>query len=96
MMKIVTNIRRREEESENPLDSGVEKGEEEEYVPEYVPMPKGAFRPIKKTYEAEVRSESKTTERLKDVLEQLLPGDNEDMTIKIQLKEGLRVQRTVE
>ena len=71
-----------EEESENPLDSGVGQGEEEEYVPEYVPTPKGAFRPIKKTYEAGVRSESKNTERSEDVLEQLLPSDNGDMTIK--------------
>ena len=50
-----------EEESVNPLDSGLGQGEEEENVPEYVPTPKGGFRPIKKTYEAEVRSESKNT-----------------------------------
>ena len=30
------------------------------------------------------------------MLEQLLPGDNEDMIIKIHLTEGSRVQRTVE
>ena len=77
-----------EEESENPLDYGVGQGEEEEYVPEYVPTPKGAFRQIKKTYEAEVRSESKNTERSEDVLEQLLPDDNEDMTIKSPFKRG--------
>ena len=61
-----------EEESENPFDSGVGQGEEEKYVPEYVPTPKGAFRQIMKTYEAEVRIESKNTERSEDAFEQLL------------------------
>ena len=76
------------DESEEPLNLSSSVREVEEYIPQYVPTPKGAFRPIVKAKESgAARSDSIITvseERAEDVLGQLLP--DEDMTIKSPTK----------